>query len=330
MTSSPLLPIDDLERLCDRAVRGSGGSPEVARVLAAATVAAERRGRPAVGAAHLLDYLDALRAGRLNGDPRPSVARTRSAIVTADADEGPAQLAFEMLLPELAEAAIDCGVAVASVRGAYAAGELGDYAVRLAERGFVSLACANSSPLMALSGARSAVAGTNPLAFGLPLPSGPRAFDQAASATAWVRVRDAARRGAQIPEGWALDADGEQTTDAGAALAGALLPFGGPKGSNIAVMIEMLAALSGGSFSLDAPPFDRGEESPRLGLFLIAVDPGALDDDYPRRAEEHLVRLETEHGVRFARRREPVAEVRLDPRVHAALVDAARRAEEER
>src|SRR5699024_2120873 len=76
-----------------------------------------------------------------------------------------------------------------------------------------------------------------------------------------------------------------------AALTGALLPFGGAKGANIAMMIELLAAMSGGSFSLDAAPFDTGSRSPRLGLFIAAIDPTAFDPGYEERAETHLLPL---------------------------------------
>src|SRR5699024_9295558 len=125
----------------------------------------------------------------------------------------------------------------------------------------------------------------------LPHPDGPRLIDQASSAAAWVRVRDAASAGEQIPADWAQDGTGEPTTDAEAALAGALLPFGGTKGGNIALLVEMLAVLSGGSFSLDAAPFDHGTASPRLGLFLLALDPDVFDPGYADRVQDHLHRL---------------------------------------
>src|SRR5699024_2722945 len=134
--------------------------------------------------------------------------------------------------------------------------------------------------LLTAFGAKSAVTGTNPLSFALPHPEGPRMFDQAASATAWVNIREAADRREQIPEGWAIGPEGAPTTDAEAGLAGALLPFGGVKAGNIAFMVELLAAMSGGSFCLEAPPFDSGDEPPQVGLFAIAIDPTAFDSGF--------------------------------------------------
>jgi len=322
MTANPSahrMSLGDLESLCDAAIRSAGGSPATAASLAAATVASERRGRPEVGAAHLPDYLYALRSGRLNGAAAPRVASARAAVVTVDADEGTVQLAFDRAVADLVDRARTAAVAVLSVYNSFTAGELGEYSSRLAEAGLIAVACANSPALMAVYGAGEAITGTNPISFALPHPAGPRMFDQATSATAWVTVRDAAARGEAIPEGWALDADGRPTTDARAALSGALLPFGGVKGSNIAVMVEMLAAVAGGSFSRDAAPFDSGTDSPRLGLFVAAIDPAAFDPSYPQRAEEHLSRLAAEHGADFGRRKTAITEVEISEELYRTL-----------
>ncbi|MGO1769178.1 MAG: Ldh family oxidoreductase [Microbacterium sp.] len=323
MSASPsdtvLIAPDVLERLCAEALRAAGGSDETAREVARASVEAERRGKPAVGVAHLLDYLDALRAGRMNGDPARLVERPRPASVVVDADEGAAQVAFARALPALVAGARECGLAALSVRRSFSAGELAHYTTRVAAEGFLALAATNSPALMSAYGSRRPIAGTNPLSFALPHPRGPRVFDQASSETAWVSVRDAADRGDPIPSGWALDDAGEPTTDAAAALDGALLPFGGVKGANIATMVEMLAVLAGGTFAVDAAPFDRGGRSPALGLFVLAIDPSAFDPGFADRAEEHHRRLADEHGADFGRRRAPLERIALPRRLHAAL-----------
>ena len=314
-----LLSLPELERLCADAVRAAGGSPELASSLATATVAAERRGKSAVGAAHLVDYLDALRTTRLNGTARPRLTHRRAAALTVDADRGAAQLAFDHAADCLVEAARSCGVAVLSIHDSFPGGELGHFATRLAEQGLIALVCGNSPALMAAYDSTEAVTGTNPLAFALPHSSGPRVFDQASSATAFVSIRQAAERGEHIPPGWALDADGQPTIDPAAALTGALLPFGGAKGANIAMMIELLAAMSGGSFSLDAAPFDTGSRSPRLGLFIAAIDPTAFDPGYEERAETHLLRLHGRFGIDVGRRRPPRTHVEIPEDLYQAL-----------
>ena len=136
------------------------------------------------------------------------------------------------------------------------------------------------------------VFGTNPMAWSVPLPDrAPLTVDQASSSTAFVSVRDAAAQGTPLPEGWAVDADGRPTTDPEAALDGALLPFGGYKGANIALLVELLSSMAGGNWSMDAPPWDSGARSPSVGMFVLAIDHSAVGVGFPARAANHLGRL---------------------------------------
>jgi len=322
-TASRTFAPADLEVLCRDVVRRAGASEATAQALAVATVEAEQRKRPAVGVRHLLDYVTALRDGRLNGHPSPTLTGSRPSALVADADGGPAQLAFDLFLPRLIDAAQSSGVAVLSLRNAFTTGELGFYVRRLTTAGLIGLVCGNSPALVSVYGSPGPVTGTNPLAFGVPQRSGSRAFDQASSATAWVNVRDAAERGEPIPEGWANDGDGEATTDATAALDGSLLPFGGVKGANIAIMVELLATLAGGSFSLDATG-SSGSEPPRLGLFALAIDPAAFDATALDRVERHFARDDASGLESFGRPREPLTRIDIEESLLERLAEAAR------
>ena len=313
------LPITELRDLCIAAITAAGGSTALAQSLAEATVAAERRGKTAVGTAHLFDYLDGLEAGRINGQARPKVTNRLPAAHHVDADRGTAQLAFDAVVDDFASSAANLGISVLNISNAFTAGELGYYTTRLAERGLVAFAGANSPALMSLFGAPGSATGTNPFSFAVPHVGGPRMFDQATSATAWVNVRDAADRSETIPDGWALAPDGAATNNAEAALAGSLLPFGGVKGSNVALMIELLAVHGGGRFSVDAPAFDSGQENPGTGLFVIAIAADAFDPDYSKRVAEHLDRLHSQFGVDFGRKRS-LDVVELPRELHSALL----------
>jgi (2R)-3-sulfolactate dehydrogenase (NADP+) len=316
---------DRLASLCSAAITTAGGDEDTAAALTEAVLAAERRGNTAVGVAHLFDYLDALQCGRLNGTPRPVVRHDRRSVITVSADDGIAQLAFRAARPALVAAARECGVAMLSVSDAFTVGELGHYTWEVAAEGLVALAGANSPALMSLYDAPDAVTGTNPFSFALPGRSSPRLIDQASSAVAWVRIRDAAAAGEPIPSDWALDASGAATTDAAAALLGPLVPFGGVKGSNIALVIELLSVLSGASFSMNAPDFASGEQPPRVGLFLIALDPAAFAADYLDRVEDHLERLRVRYGIDFGRHFSPVERMYLPDPLHARLVNTTPR-----
>ena len=181
-----------------------------------------------------------------------------------------------------------------ALRNSYTTGELGYYARRLAAVGLVSLAVTNGPPLMAPPGVSQAVYCTNPIAFAAPGEGRPAlVIDQSSSATAFVKIREAAARGETLPEGWAIDADAP-TTDPMRALAGALLTFGGARGANIALMVEVLAAgLTGANWSLDAPDFMHGDRSPGVGLLVIAAAPRLFDANFAARLEAHLQRLES-------------------------------------
>jgi (2R)-3-sulfolactate dehydrogenase (NADP+) len=290
---------DHLVRLCRDALLGVGAEPDAAQVLAEATAEAELVGNRAVGVAHLYDYLDAYRCGRIAKESRPVVRRAASAVIDVDARDGLAQAAFASGFDDLQKAAKECGIAALWIRNSFTCGELGYYARRLAQRGFIALASANSPALMSIGGAREPVLGTNPLAYGIPRPGKlPVVIDQASSSTAFVNIRRSAEVGDQIPPGWALGPDGEQTQDATAALRGTLLPFGAHRGGNVALLVELLATLSGASFSIDAAPFDSGTTSPRIGVFILAIDPSTfvgsaerLSGQFERLRNDHQVRL---------------------------------------
>jgi (2R)-3-sulfolactate dehydrogenase (NADP+) len=143
------------------------------------------------------------------------------------------------------------------------------------------------------------VLGTNPLAYGVPRPGKlPVVIDQASSSTAFVNIRRAAAAGDPIAAGWALGPDGEQTQDASAALRGTLLPFGSHRGGNIALLVELLATLSGASFSVDAAPFDSGSTSPRIGVLVLVVDPANFPGSVERLAGQ-FESLRADHQVRL-------------------------------
>lgn len=330
MTDCVTLNLADAVALCKAAAIRAGAREETAQSLARAAVAAEAEGNTAVGLAHFPDYLKALREGRLDGTVLPEFSRPLPAVILADASGGSAHLGFDLAFEDLIDAASTCGVAIFSQCNSYTCGALGYFAVRLAEHGLVALAAANGPALMAPPGATRPVYCTNPLAFAAPRTDGPPLLiDQSSSATAFVKLRRAAEADAAIPEGWAIDADGRPTTDAKAALRGALLTFGGERGANIALMVEVLAAgLSGANWSLDAPSFSQGSACPGAGLFVLAIDPAALGADFEGRIAAHLARLEAERGVYIpgqkkgrARQATKLEGVTIPAALHLSLMD---------
>jgi len=157
---------------------------------------------------------------------------------------------------------------------------------------------------MAAWGGRRPVFGTNPLAFAAPQRGrAPVVVDLALSQVARGKILSAAIKGAAIPPGWAVDEEGEPTTDPKAALAGTLLPLGGAKGSALALMVEILAgALTGANFAFEASSFfDASGSPPGVGQFVIAIDPAAFGeaDAYLDRMAALAAAIEEDVGARL-------------------------------
>jgi (2R)-3-sulfolactate dehydrogenase (NADP+) len=309
--------------LAARAIRAAGASDEAALSLARATVSANAHGKGSSGFSHLMDYLSALRAGRIVGDAELLITSPAPAAIHCDAKGGIAQAGFDRAFDSLSERARTFGIALFAQNGSYTTGELGYYPRRLADVGLVAFAATSGPALMTVAGAKAPVYCTNPIAFAAPLDEGaPLLIDQASSATAFVQLRHYAERGEPLPPGWAVNADGEPTTDPQAALRGALLAFGGARGANIALMVEVMAAgLAGANWALDAPSFLSGDRSPGAGLLIIAIMPSLLAPDFPQRLRLQLDRL-AKLGVHIPGRRAAATEIEL-PDALAAEIERA-------
>lgn len=299
MTDMKMLGLDEARVLCAQAAIAAGARPETAASLARAMVAAEADGQASVGLAHFLDYLTDMQAGRIKGQAVPEISRPAPAIVLSDARGGAAHPGFDLAFDDLIAAAKGCGVAIFSQKNSYTCGALGYFTGRLAEAGFVSLATTNGPPIVAGSGGTRPVYCTNPMSFAAPQAGGPPLLiDQSSSATAFVNIRKAAEQGKPIPPGWALDAEGAPTTDASEAMKGVLLAFGGARGANIALMVEVLSAgLPGANWSSEAPPFGTGPEGPGTGMFVLAIDPGVFGPGFAERMAAQMRRLADDFGV---------------------------------
>ncbi|MBB3649642.1 LDH2 family malate/lactate/ureidoglycolate dehydrogenase [Rhizobium sp. BK619] len=299
MLDEILLDQTEAEALAMRACLAAGAGEATARSLVDATLSAAIYGPAMLGFPHMVDYLDSFHEGRINCNPAPRCERPYPAFFVADADRGIAQLGFDLAFDDLVAAVRNFGLAVFTQTNSYTAGELGYYVRRLAGQGIVGIAATNANAMVVAKAGGPAVYSTNPMAFGFPLGEGslPLIIDQASSATAYINIVAAAAEGRSIPEGWAVDEAGKDTQDAARALGGALLPFGGRKGANVALMVEMLSAgLSGGPWSLDTPSFREGSASPAVGLTVVAMMPGRSDDGLVERARRQADRLQ-EKGV---------------------------------
>ncbi|MEP3113569.1 Ldh family oxidoreductase [Nisaea sp.] len=282
----PQIALNEIEATVAAALQRHGAVPWIAASVARAVRKAEAVRNRICGLYYLESYCRQLHSGRVKGDVEPVVSRPRPGAVVVDALFGFAQPAFERALPEAVAAARECGVASLAVGHAHTCTSLGYFTEQIAREGLIGLGMTNASPIVAPPGGNTRVIGTNPIAFSVPDGAGGRAmqFDQSTTTVALGKITMAKAAGEQIPEGWAIDAEGRPTTDPAAAIGGSLVSLGGPKGWGFGLMAELLAAgMTGGVVSRDVKPLKAPEGAPHdLGQYYLLMDPGTSDAFFDR------------------------------------------------
>lgn len=280
-----ILSLAEVEHLAARALEASDVSRDNAVAVARGIAAAEADGAQSHGLMRMPSFCEQALCKKIDGHARPrlspssSEAASHPAVLVVDACEGFALPAIELGFAELVPRATKHGIAALAVTRSHNCGVVGHHVEALAARGLVALGFANTPAAIAPWGGKRPFFGTNPIAFAAPRRSGlPLVIDQSASVIARGEVMLRAREGRGIPAGWALDRDGEATTDARAALAGSMAPAGGYKGVGLALIVEVLAAaLTGSTLSHQAPSFaDNAGGPPRTGQLFIALEPAAF------------------------------------------------------
>jgi len=283
MTETKTLTLDEIEDLSLRALMAAGTSEANARPLARATAATEADGVASHGLAYIPIYCEHVQCGKVDGQAEPVVTRPRPGIVTVDAATGFAHPAIDAGFAALIPAAREQGVAALAIRNSYNCGVLGYHTYRLAQAGLLGIGFTNAPASIAPSGGSVPVVGTNPFSIAAPGQGDDPTLliDQSASTIAKSEVMKHAREGRPIPVGWALDAEGNPTTDPNVGLKGSMAPAGGYKGVGVALLVEtMAAAMTGAVLGKDASPFSGTKGGPpRTGQFFLAIDPAATSGD---------------------------------------------------
>ncbi len=285
-----------------------GAHPGMAAATARALVQAEAQGIASHGLSRVPQYATHLKNGRANGQAVAQVARRKGAALLVDARQGLAFEACELAVREAVSVAREMGVCFVGVSNSHHCGVLVDHLRPVAQAGYVGMAFANSPSAMPVAGGRHAIMGTNPIAAIFPRQGyDPLMIDLSLSEVARGKLMVAAKEGRSIPLGWALDAQGQPTTDPQAGMAGSMLPVGAatsPKGAMLALVVELLVtAVIGAQFGFEASSFfvDEGN-APRIGQAFLVIDPGALSGStsYFERIEVLIREMLVDDGVRLA------------------------------
>ncbi|MEP4766833.1 MAG: Ldh family oxidoreductase [Roseibium sp.] len=276
MTATERISLKEATGLIETAFLSQAVPESVARSVAVALVAAEAEGQVGHGFSRVDDYLGQVRSGKIIADAQIKTKLTGTTSLLVDAGFGFAYPALDQAISTGSKLALQHGCAMIGITSSHHCGALSVQVEKLAKRGLCALMVANAPAAMAPWGGKDPVFGTNPLAFAAPgNGDDPLIIDLSLSRVARGKVMNAHKVGKPIPDNWAIDQDGNPTTDAKSALDGTMLPIGEAKGTALALMVEILAAImTGAARSTEASSFFTGDGPPSgVGQFLIAMKP---------------------------------------------------------
>lgn len=308
------LTLNEIESLSLDVLNHYGLNREHAQAITRVVVAGQRDDCQSHGVYRLLNCVETIKAGKVNLSAQPVRQDSVGAIVKINADFGFSPLAFEVGVEPLANIARQFGMGALVINHCVHFSALWPEIEALTEKGLVALAMTPSHAWVAPAGGSQPTFGTNPIAFGWPRPGPyPYVFDFATSEIARGDIELHRRSGKPIPLGWGIAPDGQPTTDPEQALAGAMLTFGGHKGSALSTMVELLSgALIGDWLSSESLAYDAGANaSPCHGEIIFAFDPAMFGDlaESQSRAEK-LFNAITSQGARLPSQRRYAARER--------------------
>lgn len=330
LSDSISLPLEEVYNLALKILAHHGLSPAHAQAIAHVVVAGERDECHSHGVFRLLMCVRSLRDGKVACNAEPKVTDRSAAVVAVDAQFGFSPLAFEIGSKHLIEKARGIGIAALVINNCFHFSALWPEIESITAQGLAALALTPSHAWVAPAGGNRPVFGTNPIAFGWPRTGGhPYVFDFATSTIARGEIELYRRSGRPLPSGWGIDAKGTSTTDAATVLQrGAMLTFGGHKGSALSTMIELLAGpLIGDLTSMESKAFDQDAGgTPCHGELILAFDPSFFSQGDPLADQgraERLFQAITGQGARLpskrrfdARARSLVHGVRIPKALH--------------
>ncbi|MEM1365527.1 MAG: Ldh family oxidoreductase [Pseudomonadota bacterium] len=296
-----ILNVDQAKGLVAEALVASNTSLPNAASVAAALVNAELWGQVGHGLRRTVAYAAQARAGKVDGHAVPHAEQPRPGLLNVDAANGFAYPALDLVIDRLPNMAVSQGIAMAGIRRSHHCGVTGLVVDGLARKGLVAMMFANAPAAMAPWGGNRALFGTNPVAFAAPVDGAdPLVIDLSLSKVARGKIMAANQKGEPIPEGWALDKDGQPTTDAKAGLEGFMVPAGDAKGVALALMVEMLCAgITGANYSFEASSFfDAAGDPPGVGQSIIAIDPSAFGPHIGERMTSLVMAMADTKGAR--------------------------------
>jgi LDH2 family malate/lactate/ureidoglycolate dehydrogenase len=259
---------------------GNGVPPENAAIIADCLVQADLRGVDTHGVNRIQSYMARVREGVLDTKVTPVLNHITPVVAQVDGKNGFGFLAAHLGMEAAIKAAKEFGIGMVSIKHSNHFGMSAWVVQQAINAEMMSLVFTNSSPALPVFGGKEKIMGVSPLACGAPAgKTKPFILDMAPSIAARGKIYKAKRRGEKIPKDWALDSEGKPTDDPEKALEGVMLPMGGPKGSALAVMMDVFSGvLSGSAFAGHVTnPYDSSKPAD-VGHFLVAIRPDLFMD----------------------------------------------------
>jgi LDH2 family malate/lactate/ureidoglycolate dehydrogenase len=278
-SESILFGCEALQRYAAALLTGGGFRPQQAEKTAEVLVWANERGVDSHGVLRIPRYVEMVEAGTINPSAEPAVVERKGAISVLEASRGPGATAMVAAMQEATDRAVTSGVGWCSARNITHAGAIGYYALQAVEKGCVGIVMTASGPLMAYHGSRGSAVSTNPLAIAIPsFDREPIVLDMSTANAALGKVMAAKDAGKPIPIDWGVDEQGKSTTDPNKV--STLTPLGGPKGSGLSLMIEILASVLVNN-PVIAPALTGGGSGRMNGLAIaVQIDAFGQSDQF--------------------------------------------------
>jgi len=265
---------ESLKKVISEILKGYGENEKLALLAADCLVKADMRGISTHGTYLLIPMFQRVKAGMLDLPTKITLVKENNATSIIDGGNGLGQLAARKAMDISIKKAKKYGIALTLVRNTNNISFLGYYSNLATQEGMIGFIGCNAASSMAPWGSSKAFMGTSPISISIPAKKErPIILDMSSSIVARGKIRKALRNKEEIPLGWAIDEDGNPTTDPNKALKGTLLPIAGPKGSALAIVIDIIAGmLSGSRFGPEVKTFHKLKGATGVGVFCMAID----------------------------------------------------------
>ncbi len=269
----PRCSADALRDYCYQVLTASEVAPDCAAAVADVLVDADLTGVSSHGVSRMAIYLQRLNAGLVSRTNQIRIVRESPSAVVIDAGNTLGALSAKFAMETCIRKARETGCCFATVRNSNHFGAAAYYTKLAAAQDMIGFASTNLNGKIAPYGAAEPFMGTDPISIAAPSGGKPVVLDMTPSVVALGKLILAQKLGQSIPEGWALDREGNPTTDPAEGRKGSLIPIGGPKGSGLAIAVEILCGvLSGAGYGSQLHDLYVMDEPQGIGHFIGAID----------------------------------------------------------